>query len=156
MWKTILITVAVAIMCFGFGGVFNPRVVKDVEHQYIEVPVEVIKEVEVPVEVEKIIYTNEVNNFESREDLINWLDSIRKDRQAAAQPDWNCIDYAWWLLERGRVDGYLIVYYPISADGYNAMFGMQHLPEGTWHRVCAVYIDGLTYLIEPCNFEVVP
>ena len=113
---------------------------------YIPYTVDKIVYVEVPVEtiVEKTVYTNEVNNFESREQLVNWLASIRQQKQLAAKPDWNCIDYAWWLMEQGRKDGWLIVFYP------------KYLDNDVAHRVCAVYIDGLTYLIEPWIFEVTP
>lgn len=106
------------------------------------------------VTITETVYTSELVRFESYQELRTWLDSVYFEMRGARQPDWICQDYSWWLVERASQDGYLMIYHGIRAEQYNNSFTNLQLDGG--HAITATYINGLTYLIEPQNFEVFP
>jgi len=97
---------------------------------------------------------SELSYFNNYGELSGWLDSIRGEMKNYRQPEYNCVDYSWWLIDRARQDGYFIVFHPINPEQYNNSFTELQLDGG--HAITATYINNKTYLIEPQNFEVFP
>ena len=97
---------------------------------------------------------SELSYFNNYGELSGWLDSIRGEMKNYRQPEHNCVDYSWWLINRAKQDGYFIVFHPINPEQYNNSFTELQLDGG--HAITATYINNKTYLIEPQNFEVFP
>ena len=103
--------------------------------------------------VTMVVY-KDLSYFRDYNELSTWLDGIWDEYKEYREPEYNCVDYSWWLIERARQDGYFIVYHPINPEQYNSSFSKLTIDGG--HAITATYIHGKTYLIEPQNLEVYP
>ncbi len=90
-----------------------------------------------------------VRNFESEEELYNWLGQVYVERHA----EWNCTDYALWLANEALYDGFNLPTYDMAVSMYDNLFGTD-IGTDIWHRINYTEIGGVTYLIEPQTKEV--
>jgi len=166
MKKLILLIIVICLISGGCTEYKNITVTETTTHPPVTIqdppliitqpPVTEIKTVLKTETFTRTLYPSpcDLRKFGSYGDLTDWLDSIRVEIKEARSPDWNCTNYAWWLVERAMKDGYLMIYHGISAEAYNSSFTDLQL-DGA-HAITATYINGHTYLIEPQNLEVFP
>jgi len=108
--------------------VVNEYIIVPDDPQFIEYPVYVDREIEVP---------QQLRNFETATELKRWLDDT-----PIIMPAWkgaDCDDWTMHLIERATQDGYYMYFYP---DLYNLHF-----------KCCAIAGNNV-YLIEPQNHEI--
>jgi len=95
--------------------------------QYIEYPVyyETIREV-----------PSELRHFETRAELVRWLDSKRKPFPGN---DRDCDDFAMLLVEEANKDGYYMFFYPSPYQ---------------WHFLNCAIAGNNVYAVEPQNHKI--
>ncbi len=162
---------------------FEPRVI--IEHEVIErvvykpverivetivyKPVEKIIETVVYEPVEKVIVehvetTKPLREFQSLEELEQWLDNIGVldirfdvvDKETGQHiQTFDCEDYAIRLQEKALRDGYIISFEIIHSAEYNTLFKQKRIPSGAIHAINLVTLGNDIYYIEPQTHEIV-
>jgi len=105
-----------------------------------EVPVVLVREVEVPVKLK---------DFESLKELEEWLGG----RIFLLKEDADCDDYATWLQRKAMRDGYFVSFEAITAAEYNVRFE-DKIEVNEIHAINSVIIGNNFYYIEPQTSEV--
>ena len=97
--------------------------------------------------VEVTIYPD-LREFESREELVNWLSG-----KQVWNKDWDCVDYCYDLQRKAQSDGYYMTLWTLTPDQYDWWFGTENIEywwgAGVTHMVCGVIINDQVYLIDP-------
>jgi len=142
--KLIIAAIIAAIgcgWCWGYASNTTPV-------QTIEVPSLQYHVVKIPVTktitetVTDYIYLDELRQFESRQQLVEWLSNYQKEWV----PGWNCVDYSYDLARKAQYDGYLISTCVLTPSQYDSWFGTENI-EAWWgknvtHMVNSVVIEG--------------
>ena len=155
-----MVVTGVAVTCFLAGGALNGRLMKP---EIIEVPVEVevvkwkdpgrefvyleaepvIEIVEVPVEL---------GDFESTEELENWLSENHIDEAVmlyASGKRFDCDDYARRLIKDARADGFQLWLQVLLPDYRRPDTGERVTESDEAHALCSAIIGDRLYFIEP-------
>jgi len=163
----LVIGFAVVMACGTFAGYIHARdtiqptsPVTVQETKTVEIPVEIIKEVEVIKEVPR-----ELREFESSDELKEWLEQDDTDKYEIMRLviDSNmsgtftgggcCEDYAMHLQESALSDGYIVSFSTINWNEYNALFTEKQCSLGEKHALNLTIIRNKVYLIEPQTDE---
>ena len=155
-----MVVTGVAVTCFLAGGALNERLMKP---EIVEVPVEVevvkwkdpgrefvyleaepvIEIVEVPVEL---------GDFESTEELENWLSENHIDEAVMLYADgkrFDCDDYARRLIKDARADGFQLWLQVLLPDYRRPDTGERVTESDQAHALCSAIIGDRLYFIEP-------
>lgn len=154
MLKTLSISLLLAIGLMGSGIMIGSNLQPDI-YTLETIKTMPITQAEIYWQtetVEKIVEAPvypELREFESREELVDWLSNYRKEWVK----DWNCVDYSYNLQRKAQRDGYYMTLWTLTPDQYDWWFGTENIEfwwgSGVTHMVCGVIIDDHVYLIDP-------
>lgn len=166
--EKLIIAIAISFMVFYCLGAFigkatfEPKVITQTETLVQTVTeyqtVEKIVHVDKPVVeyVEKIVEIPiELRDFETREELRQWLGRSQLILKFRQQPEADCDDFAFQLQERALRDGYRVNVELIEAREYNELFKKAKLGSGKLHAINLVFAGNKAYYIEPQTYEIV-
>ena len=155
-----MVVTGVAVTCFLAGGALNERLMKP---EIVEVPVEVeavkwkdSRREFVYLEAEPVIEIVEVavelRNFESTEELENWLSENHIDEAVmlyASGKRFDCDDYARRLIKDARADGFQLWLQVLLPDYRRPDTGERVTESDEAHALCSAIIGDRLYFIEP-------
>ena len=155
-----MVVTGVAVTCFLAGGALNERLMKP---EIVEVPVEVevVKwkdpgrefvylEAEPVIEIVEVAV--ELRNFESTEELENWLSENHIDEAVmlyASGKRFDCDDYARRLIKDARADGFQLWLQVLLPDYRRLDTGERVTESDQAHALCSAIIGDRLYFIEP-------
>lgn len=146
--KLVIIIALVALGSY-IGGYLYHQPETIVETDIIEKPViverviEVEKIVEVPIGV--VAEAKPVpRNFDSLEDLKEWLSQQEIVQRFYFDKPFNCMDYSAYLIRKAALDGYLFTQEAIV-----------YMPEKEAHALCKTFINDEWIYVDAQTFEIV-
>ena len=149
MFKTISISLLLAIGLIFSGYLIGSNLQPDI-YNLETIKTESIIQTEIHWQTETVEVTiyPDLREFESREELVNWLSG-----KQVWNKDWDCVDYCYDLQRKAQSDGYYMTLWTLTPDQYDWWFGTENIEywwgAGVTHMVCGVIINDQVYLIDP-------